>query len=311
MLSLPKLRNRWAFALLGLTIFSLLFGHWYLGVSSAFFHTTPSGGEIVKVAEPAPVSPGDKNEVLKEPPPPETAPKNVWAPTKNAVVMAKLQKENTEWVHELEDWESVIYKVDDPTAKLQPPKNKGNEAMVYLSYIIDFYDNLPPVSAFIHSHKDGYPKAWHTDAEGYSNVVSLKKLRLDTVLQRGYVNLRCNWIPGCPDEIQPFRTTDADRTAEHDYSIAWKAMFGNSSTSPPVPETVGAACCAQFAVSRDRILARTKAEYEQYRNWILTTPLDNATSGRIMEYMWHIIFGESNVFCPEYNKCFCDVYGRC
>lgn len=103
MIPLPKLRNRWASALLGLTFFSLPFGHiWYLGISSAFFHTTLSGGEIVKVAEPAPASPpGDKNEVLKEPPPPETAQKNVWAPTKNAVVMAKLQKENTEWVHEL------------------------------------------------------------------------------------------------------------------------------------------------------------------------------------------------------------------
>lgn len=64
--------------------------------------------------------------------------------------------------------------------------------MVYLSYIIDFYDNLPPVSAFIHSHKDGYPKAWHTDAEGYSNVVSLKNF-VSTQFCKG-VMLTCDAI---------------------------------------------------------------------------------------------------------------------
>lgn len=163
--------------------------------------------------------------------------------------------------------------------------------MVYLSYLIDYYDELPPVSVFVHAHKDGYPKAWHTDADDYSNVNSISKLRLDTVLARGYVNLRCNWIPGCPDEIQPFRTTDAHRTAEHEFITVWKELFGNFSTSPEVPEVIGAACCAQFAVSRKQVHARSKGEYERYRNWLLNTPLDNPTSGRIFEYLWHIIFG--------------------
>ena len=51
------------------------------------------------------------------------------------LVVASMKHENTSWVHEyLPDWYSSIYVVDDPDAALTVPKNKGNEAMVYLTY---------------------------------------------------------------------------------------------------------------------------------------------------------------------------------
>jgi hypothetical protein len=59
-------------------------------------------------------------------------------------------------------WDHVIYEVDNPEAKLRVPMNKGKEAMSYLTYIIDHYDRLPSTIAFVHSHKDGWPQAWHT-----------------------------------------------------------------------------------------------------------------------------------------------------
>ena len=37
------------------------------------------------------------------------------------------------------------------------PVNKGNEASVYLKYIIDFYDNLPEFTFFIHDEE----YSWH------------------------------------------------------------------------------------------------------------------------------------------------------
>ena len=47
-----------------------------------------------------------------------------------------MKHEDTSWVHEyLPDWPSSIYVVDDPKAPLTVPKNKGHEAMVYLTYV--------------------------------------------------------------------------------------------------------------------------------------------------------------------------------
>jgi hypothetical protein len=50
------------------------------------------------------------------------------------IVVASTQRENTSWVHRnLPDWSHSIYVVDDTSAKLTVPQNKGREAMVYLT----------------------------------------------------------------------------------------------------------------------------------------------------------------------------------
>lgn len=70
------------------------------------------------------------------------------------LVIAKIKKEDVGWMdEEMPDQEKMVYVADDPTAPYHPPKNKGHEVMVYLSYIIDNYDNLPDVSIFMHAHK--------------------------------------------------------------------------------------------------------------------------------------------------------------
>lgn len=78
-----------------------------------------------------------------------------------------------------------------------------------------------------------------------------------------------------------------------------------------VPEEVGAACCAQFAVSRERVLQRPKSDYEGFREWVVETEKNDAKSGRVMEFLWHVIFGMDAVYCPDEKQCYCDVYGRC
>jgi len=52
------------------------------------------------------------------------------------IVLASLKRENTSWVHQyLPDWGRSVYVVDDPKAKLRVPRNKGREAMVYLTCV--------------------------------------------------------------------------------------------------------------------------------------------------------------------------------
>ncbi|PSK59354.1 hypothetical protein B9Z65_3678 [Elsinoe australis] len=247
-------------------------------------------------------------------PPPPIIPANNTSPPQSdlagdkIVVTGKQKDEDASWItQDLPDWQNAVYSVDDPTAPLHTLTNKGREANTYLTYLVENYDHLPSVIAFIHPHKGGYPKAWHTDADDYSNVKSLSQLNLDFVLKSGYVNLRCIAIPGCPDEIQPFRDWDnMNRISEHAYGQVWKGIFNNTD----VPQTVGAACCAQFAVSRAQVHARPKSDYERYLRYLIDTDLSDDIIGRIYEYMWHIMFGRGPVYCPELEQCYRDVYNR-
>lgn len=202
--------------------------------------------------------------------------------------------------------------------------------MAYLSYIIDNYSSLPRTLAFLHSHRSGFFTAWHTDAALHDNVHALRALQIPFVQQNGYVNLRCNWNPGCKEAhrynahvtpdiwrsvFEGTSTSWGNNTASLSYSSSSSSPSSSSSSSsisnqdgapldsyqqshrqtrspssPPI-EKVGAACCAQFAVSRDRVLQRPLSDYEQFRQWVVDTKMDDAKSGRVMEFLWHVIFG--------------------
>lgn len=252
-------------------------------------------------------------------------------PGDKIIIMAKLEAEDTSWVGKyLPDWQHAIYTVNpspssspststtNKTKTLTTPLNKGHESMAYLSYIIDNYASLPSTLAFIHSHASGFLTAWHTDTPLHSNIASLSTLRIPFVLENGYVNLRCNWNPGCLPK---------HRVNKHVTPKVWGEVFANVSApllqrsvekneeeggkGREVPEQVAAACCAQFAVSRDRVLQRPRSDYIALRNWVTETGKSDAQSGRVMEFLWHVVFGMGPVYCPGEKKCYCQVYGRC
>lgn len=237
------------------------------------------------------------------------------------VVMAKLPTDDTRWVHtDLPDWQSAIYDIDTETphktsnldpltnSTLHTLRNKGMEANAYLAYIVQNYDNLPSTIAFIHPHKDGYPIAWHTDNSEHSNVVSLQTLNINFIQSNGYANLRCVPDPGCPHEVMPFRDPPEEhRTIEAAMPDAWRDLFNNTD----VPHILATPCCAQFAVSSKQVRRRPLDEYKKYYTWLMQTPLKDETSGRVFEYLWHILFGQAPVYCSAYEKCYCDVYNKC
>lgn len=67
-------------------------------------------------------------------------------------------KKNTDWVYKLKNINKYyIYDKETPSNEYNILVNKGNEASVYLKYIIDHYDNLADFTFFIHD--DEY--AWH------------------------------------------------------------------------------------------------------------------------------------------------------
>ena len=73
-------------------------------------------------------------------------------------------KKNTDWVYNLRNINKYyIYDKENPENKYNIPVNKGNEASVYLKYIVDNYNNLADFTFLIHD--DEY--SWHLPKTGH------------------------------------------------------------------------------------------------------------------------------------------------
>ncbi|KAF1938644.1 hypothetical protein EJ02DRAFT_514384 [Clathrospora elynae] len=224
----------------------------------------------------------------------------------STLVIAKTKDEDVDWILEkLPQQETAVYVADDPTAPLHPPKNKGHEVMIYLSWIIDNYDNLPDVAIFMHAHQ----LTWHNDdILGNDAHLLITRLSRQRVWREGFVNMRCSWYPGCPDWMHPGETEKNDYKQEEILiAKSWSELF----PLDEVPSVLAQPCCAQFALSKERIQAKPYAQYVWYRDWLFNTRLPDHLSGRIWEYVWQFVFTGQNVFCPKEYICFCDQFGTC
>jgi hypothetical protein len=149
---------------------------------------------------------------------------------------------------------------------------------------------------------------YHSDTDSRADWVPLlQNIRVSYLIHEKYTNLRCAWAVGCPTQIDFHnKPLEADSTANH-YREAFEEMFPNEI----LPSKIAAACCAQFALTRDKIHERPIEDYKRYRDWLLDTSLSDDTSGRIFEYSWHIIFGKPPEHCPNAKACYCNIYGLC
>ncbi|KAF1931757.1 uncharacterized protein M421DRAFT_417514 [Didymella exigua CBS 183.55] len=226
------------------------------------------------------------------------------------IVVPKTTKEDLAWMQEeIPHAPLVIYEVDNEKAEHKVPKNKGREAMVYLSYIIDHYDDLPDTTLFMHAHRH----AWHNNQlMGLDAAQIVDRLNHDRVARLGYMNVRCHHDPGCPDWIHMDRPGGDFDFFHKPEEIYWrKSIWEEIHPGAPIPPSLSGICCAQFAVSRDRIRQVPVERFIHYRKWLLTTGMDDQFSGRIFEYIWHYIFTGHEVYCPAMNTCYCDGYGIC
>ncbi|KAI5359213.1 hypothetical protein Slin14017_G101150 [Septoria linicola] len=229
------------------------------------------------------------------------------------IVVASESGDDTTWLEPFNDWTKAVYITDNASASLTVPRNKGREGMAYLTYILDHYDHLPEIVIFSHSKR----YQWHNDDPLYDGQAVLSWLNLTYAKSQGYVSLRCGWSLGCPKEIQPFveaempppasNPTAKDARAGAFYRQAFEHLFPETS----VPDVVAAPCCAQFVVTAEQIRKRSKADYKRIRDWLLATTLNDALSGRILEYMWHIIFGQQAISCPVAGDCYCNLFNLC
>ncbi|KAB8275520.1 hypothetical protein BDV30DRAFT_224958 [Aspergillus minisclerotigenes] len=234
--------------------------------------------------------------------------------TEVGLVLAATQKEDLGWLlNYCRDHGTIpfIYTTDTPPAPylLVPATTRGREATAYLSYIVDFYDQLPKYTIFIHSNVD----QWHNDLFGPRTSSVLPHLRLEAVDAQGYVNLRCEHNPGCPTSVNPWEPTQID-IEKDDIRAFFPQVYETLFNVGPekVPQHIGNVCCGQFAVSRERILQRPRHDYERMLKWAAETELtDSFGVGWVFEKVWHVVFGMEDIYCPRYEQCRCDAYGWC
>lgn len=234
-----------------------------------------------------------------------------------ALVVAARSRETVQWIEDVEpDWIQYPYIFSEnfnANSTLSVPANNGNEAMRYLTFIIDNYDSLPDIIAFRHGHNN-------SRHQRFDSAIEINNLNLTTVRLRRYQNFNCGLsLWGCTEHIhlaeeqrkenatnsQARRLLSARSQPEVDAAIYenWDAWFG-----VPMPEDVSTACCAQFAVTKEAVYIRTKEKYVEWRQWLLSTSLTTWHSGMVFEKIWHIVFGMPAVLCQEEEQCWCSTF---
>lgn len=161
----------------------------------------------------------------------------------------------------------------------------------------------------MHAHRH----AWHNNQlMGLDTSQMIKRLNHDRVARQGYMNIRCHHEPGCPDWIHMDRPGGDFDFFHKPEEIYWRRnIWEEIHPGAPLPPSISGICCAQFAVSRERIRQVPMERFVHYRKWLLETTMDDQFSGRIFEYIWHYIFTAHEIYCPAENTCYCDGYGIC
>lgn len=265
---------------------------------------------------------------------------------KPALVVARVEADGDEkWLQTLsEKYELCIYQIDashDSSRKhLSVPANRGHEAMAYLTFFIDNYDNIPAEGVVL---VHGARFQWHNDHPYYDNQALLNALNMTSALAKtGYHNLRCDWSASTCEKspaqgsletrmrsvLEPY---NARVVSDMLLPAVLTQLFGGSQTGSDTQVQLGrsdplrAQCCAQFVVSRERVWQHSRQEYIALRQWLLddgAAPPDDQIAGRILSYLWHILFLPKNeagiplkqlnkMACPDASECYCRLYGRC
>ena len=183
-------------------------------------------------------------------------------------------KKNTDWVYKMKNiGKFFIYDKECPESEFNIPINKGNEASVYLKYIIDNYDNLSDFTFFIHD--DEY--SWHHSGsviDRFNEAVKSGKL---------YYNINDRCVLGSIVNNRWYKDI-----------LIWYEIYVEKyipiASLPKQDWTVEHRGSAQFLVHKTLITKLPLEFYKNLYNWLITTDLPSSKSGRFLEWTWHIFW---------------------
>jgi hypothetical protein len=148
---------------------------------------------------------------------------------------------------------------------------------------VDYYDSLPDAALFLHSHRYSY----HSE----DLLVLLWRLhgRVGGEERFSFSDSYCN-INGAVwgTREDPGRSYLKEN---------WDAWLGRhlGGYEPPFPVLLDR-CCAQFVAGRERIRSRPLSFYEEALavvNEAEEGSEESRKKGLLMEWVWHVVFGES------------------
>eukprot|EP00241_Pyramimonas_parkeae_P005233 CAMPEP_0114233206 /NCGR_PEP_ID=MMETSP0058-20121206/5032_1 /TAXON_ID=36894 /ORGANISM="Pyramimonas parkeae, CCMP726" /LENGTH=343 /DNA_ID=CAMNT_0001344763 /DNA_START=127 /DNA_END=1158 /DNA_ORIENTATION=+ len=242
--------------------------------------------------------------------------------TKDYMIVVSHYKEDPTWLQKLVPYPHVVYSHNkDPDIPkfmnnlrdVVKVPNMGREASSYLKYILDHYEELPPVVAFIHAHRS----SWH-------QIDMTETLRfLDQAPKWGYMSLndatkggggfKKGWKSGnitrqtqklaCYTEEAKGPNKVHRKNTYDDIRKAWPRIFAKHLGN--IPERIYNDCCAQFAVTREHITMLPKKFYQTCYDWLDTVAIPSERSGRVFEQMWRYIFVEPGYAINEANALQC------
>lgn len=180
---------------------------------------------------------------------------------------------NVEWIYDFnsDNINNIfIYDKETPENLHNISANKGNEATVYLKYIIDNYENLSDFTFFVHDEE----YSWHHSGsiiDKYNEAVK------EIMGGKLYYNINDRCILG-----------SIVTNEWYDEILCWYNEYIEKyipiNSLPNKDWTVGYRGSAQFIVHKSLILNLPKKFYEDLYNWLITTDLTNHKSGRFMEW---------------------------
>jgi hypothetical protein len=189
------------------------------------------------------------------------------------IVVSRYRK-NVNWIYKIKNINKIIiYDKEKPSNPYNIPVNKGNEASVYLKYIIDNYENLTDYTFFIHDEE----YSWH-----HSGSI-INKFNESVMSGKLYYNINDKCILG----------SIIANIWYNDILIWYEKYIEKYIPLTSLPDkdwTQGHRGSAQFLVHKSIITKLPKEFYNDLYNWIITTTMPNAKSGRFLEWTWHIFF---------------------
>lgn len=153
--------------------------------------------------------------------------------------------------------------------------NQGREAQTYLHHLVERYDDLAELTVFAQGRPFDHAYDFHATlvrlaAEGITDPSGFEWLGhvIDTDDATGS-RLYQNWSKNPGKEAL-------------DMAATWRRMFVE-----PCPERFTFACGAQFAVTRERVRARSRSFYRR----MLEAAVARADGPHALERMWNHVFG--------------------
>ena len=196
-------------------------------------------------------------------------------------VVVSRYKKNTDFIKNLEKYNTNIMIYDKEIPESFPyyiPVNRGNEASVYLKYIVDNYYDLTNYTFFIHD--ENY--SWHHHGsieERFLEAINSKELFFNinhfNLKSFSHISEKEEFMDFYNKFIQPY--IPLEKLPNKDFLTGYKG-------------------CAQFLVHKELITHLPRKFYIDIYNWILDFP-DGKLSGYFLEWSWHLFW----VISPKYK----------